>query len=168
MEEIAMRAKRHVAVVAGFLGQCAIAVGIVTHAGCLIIRDPKQAALSGARAGIHGELERPEAFVPMGRIQSAGVWAIHILLLGTELVRGQVDVAVRVWHDAYGAALQSRSWEGMIAVGDASMRIGHAAGTPGSARLNARDAYMIALIRARRSSSLELLSSALASVRPAV
>jgi hypothetical protein len=150
-----MRAKRHVAVVAGFLGLCAIAVGIVTHAGCLTIRDPEHAALSGARAGVHGELERLEAFVPVGRIQNAGVWAAHLQVLDTELARGRVDVAVRVWHDAYGAALESRSWEGMIAVGDAFMRIGHAAGMPGGAHMNARDAYLTALIRARRSGSVD-------------
>jgi hypothetical protein len=155
IEEIAMRAKRHVAAMAGSLGLCAIAVGIAAHAGCLIIRDPGHAALSGARAGFHGELERLEAFVPVGRAQSARVWAAHLQVLDTELGRGHVDVAVRVWHDASGAALESRSWEGMIAVGDASMRIGDAAGTPNSARTNAREAYMIALIRARRSGSVD-------------
>jgi len=98
MEEIAMRTKRHVALVAGFLGLCAIAVGIVTHAGCLTIRHPEHAALS--------------ALAPASTESSS--------VLDTELARGRVDVAVRVWHDAYGAALESRSWEGMIAVGDAS------------------------------------------------
>ena len=150
-----MRAKRRIAVVAGVLGLCAIAVAIVTHAGCLTIRDPELAALSGARAGVHGELERREAFVPVGRMQNAVVWAAHLQALDTELARGRVDVAVRAWHDAYGEALESRSWEGMIAVGDAFMRIGDAAGTPGGARMNARDAYLIALIRARRSGSVD-------------
>jgi hypothetical protein len=43
----------------------------------------------------------------------------------------------------------------MIAVGDAFMQIGHAAGTPGGARMNARDAYLTALIRARRNRSVD-------------
>jgi hypothetical protein len=150
-----MKAKQHVAVVAGFLGLCAIAIGFVTHAGSLTIRDPEHLALSGARAGVHEELERLEALVPVGRIENAGAWAAHLQVLDTELARGRVDVAVRVWHDAYGAALEGRSWEGMIAVGDACMRIGHAAGTPGGARMNARDAYLTALIRARRSGSVD-------------
>jgi hypothetical protein len=155
MEDIAMIAKRHVAVVAGVLGLGAIAVGIATHAGSLTIRDPQHAALRGARAGVHAELERLEAFVPGGRIQHDGLWAAQLQVLDTELARGRVDVAVRVWRDAYGAAFESCTWEGMIAVGDAFVRIGHAAGTPDGARMNARDAYLIALIRARRSGSVD-------------
>jgi len=155
MEEIAMTLERHVAVVAGMLGLCAIAIGIVTHGGGLIVPNPEHAALNGARAGVHGELERREAVVPAGRSQDDGVWTAHLRVVETELARGHVDVAVRVWHDAYGAALESRSWESMLAVGDAFMRIGHAAGTPGGARMNARDAYVIALIRARRNHSVD-------------
>jgi hypothetical protein len=56
MEEIAMTPKRHVLVVAGFLGLCAIAIG--TYGGCLIVPNPEHAALSGARAAVHEELER--------------------------------------------------------------------------------------------------------------
>jgi hypothetical protein len=154
MEEIVMTLKRHVVVVAGLLGLCAIAIGIVTHGGRLI-PNPEHAALNGARAGVHGELERRDPIVPAGRSQDDGVWTAHLRAVKTELARGHVDVAVRVWHDAYGAALESRSWESMIAVGDAFMRIGHAAGTPGGARMNARDAYVIALIRARRHRSVD-------------
>jgi hypothetical protein len=155
MEEIAMTLKRHVVVVAGLLGLCAIAIGTVTHRGRLIVPSPEHAALNGARAGAHGELERRETVVPAGRSQDEGVWTAHLRVVETELARGHVDVAVRVWHDAYGAALESRSWESMLAVGDAFMRIGHAAGTPGGARMNARDAYVIALIRARRNHSVD-------------
>jgi len=43
----------------------------------------------------------------------------------------------------------------MIAVGDAFVAIGRAAGTPHGARMNAREAYMSALIRARRERSVE-------------
>jgi hypothetical protein len=155
MEEIAMTPKRHVLVVAGLLGLCAIAIGTGTYGGRLIAPNPEHAALSGARAGVHGELERRETLAPAGRSQDDGVWTAHLRVVDTQLAGGHVDVAVRVWQDAYGAALESRSWESMIAVGDAFMRIGHAAGTPGGARMNARDAYVIALIRARRNRSVE-------------
>src|SRR5262249_3985822 len=57
--------------------------------------------------------------------------------------------------DAYGAALHTRSWESMIAVGDAFMEIGRATSTPRGAHMNARDAYLTALIRARRDHSAE-------------
>ena len=150
-----MTLKRHLVVVAGLLGLCAIAIGIVTHGGHLIVPNPERAALSGARAGVHGELERRETVVPAGRRQDDGVWTAHLRVVETQLAGGRVDVAVRAWHDAYGAALESRRWEGMIAVGDAFMRIGHAAGTPGGARMNARDAYVTALIRARRNRSVD-------------
>jgi hypothetical protein len=140
-------------VVAGLLGLCAIGIG--TYGGRLIVPNAQHAALSRARAGVHGELERRETLVQAGRSQDDGVWAAHLRVVETELAGGHIDVAVRVWHDAYGAALESRRWESMIAVGDAFMRIGHAAGMPGGARMNARDAYLIALIRARRSGSVD-------------
>src|SRR5258705_5307768 len=106
MEEIAMRTKRHVAVVAGLLGLCAIGIG--TYGGRLIVPNAQHAALSGARAGVHGELERRETLVQAGRSQDDGVWAAHLRVVETELAGGHIDVAVRVWHDAYGAALESR------------------------------------------------------------
>jgi hypothetical protein len=155
MEEIAMTLKRHVVVVAGLLVLCASAIGIVTHGGPLIVPNPEHAALSGARAALHEEVERRETVVPAGRRQDDGAWTAHLRVVETELARGHIDVAVRVWHDAYCAALESRSWESMIAVGDAFMRIGGSAGTPGGARMNARDAYLIAMIRARRHRSVD-------------
>ena len=96
-----------------------------------------------------------ESVVPAGRARDDGLWKAHLHLVETELASGHVDVAVRAWHDAYGAALESRSWESMIAVGDAFMKIGRAAGTPGGARMNAREAYLTALIRARRNHSVD-------------
>ena len=53
-----MKLERHLVVVAGLLGLCAIAIGTVTHRGHLIVPNPEHAALSGARAGVHGELEQ--------------------------------------------------------------------------------------------------------------
>ena len=95
----------------------------------------------------------------LGSVASAGrhdrAWQGYVEVVDRELAQGHVDVAVRVWQDAYGAALASRSWAGMIAVGDASVAIGRASGTPGSARMNAREAYVTALIRARRERSVD-------------
>jgi len=155
MKEIAMNLKRHIVVVIGLLGSCAIAIGIATHGEGLIAPARGHAALSRARAGTHEAIERHETLVPASRSRDSGVWTAHLRVVETELAAGHVDVAVRVWHDAYGAALESRSWEGMIAVGDAFMRIGQASGTPSGARMNARDAYLTALIRARRYRSVD-------------
>lgn len=82
-------------------------------------------------------------------------WIDHLRVVETELARGRVDAAVRAWHDANATALASGSWEGMIAAGDAFVAIGRAAHTPNGARANAREAYVTALVRARRAGSVE-------------
>lgn len=149
-----MMPSRDLGLTASLLGLCIIAVGTLTYGGSLMIPRGERSALIGARAASHEELERLESIVPAGRVGEDGLWRAHLDALHTELEHGHVDVAVRLWHDAYAAALASRSWEGMIAVGDAFMTIGRTSGTPRGARMNARDAYMIALIRARRDHSV--------------
>jgi len=63
------------------------------------------------------------------------------------LARKDVAAAERAWHEAYLDALASRRWEGMIAVGDAALRMG--------ARPKARQSYLLALERARAAGSAE-------------
>jgi len=150
-----MASKRHLLLVAGLLGLCAIAAALLIHGGHVTVPRRERAALRGARAAVHGELERLESVVPAGRIRDNGLWRAYLDLVEKELALGHVDVAVRVWHDAYGAALASGSWESMIAVGDAFVAIGRASGTPRGARMNAREAYLTALIRARRDRSVD-------------
>jgi hypothetical protein len=104
---------------------------------------------------VHAELERLEGVVPAGRTRDDGRWRAPLAAVEKELEHGHIDVAVRVWHDAYGAALESRSWESMIAVGDAFIAIGRGSGSVRGARTNAREAYLTALIRARRDRSVE-------------
>jgi hypothetical protein len=155
MEKIEMTSTRHLVFAAGLLGLCAIAVGILTHGGSLTGPGPEGAALRGARAAVHGELERLESAVPAGRTPDDGRWRAYLDVVEKELEHGHVDAAVRAWHDAYGAALASRSWESMIAVGDAFMAIGRVSGSARGARMNAREAYLSALIRARREGSVD-------------
>jgi hypothetical protein len=154
MEKIAMRSTRHLVWAGGLLGLFAI-VGILTHGGSLMVPGPEGRALRGGRAAVHSELERLESFVPAGRDRDDGLWRAYLDLVEKELERGHLDVAVRVWQDAYGAALGSGSWESMIAVGDAFVAIGRASGSPAGARMNAREAYLTALIRARRDRSVD-------------
>ena len=78
---------------------------------------------------------------------------IALATVDQTLARHDVSGAVATWQDAYGAALASRGWEGMIAVGDAFLRIGAEAGSSRGSRPNARQAYLNALIRARRDGS---------------
>jgi hypothetical protein len=150
-----MTSTRHLVLAAGLLGLCAIAVGILAPGGSLTVPGSDRAALRGARAAAHGELERLESVVPAGRAPDDGLWRPYLDVVEKELQHGHVDVAVRAWQDAYGAALASRSWESMIAVGDAFTVIGRASGTPRGARMNAREAYLTALIRARRDRSVD-------------
>lgn len=63
--------------------------------------------------------------------------------------------AARELQTAYLAALASRKWEGMMAVGDAARRVGEAAGAPKDTLPRARRAYLTAVLRARAEASLE-------------
>src|SRR5262249_19404076 len=114
-----MTPQQYVVMAAGFLGLCTI--GFLSHSGALTMAHPGR-ALTGARAVVHAELERWENVVPVGRPRDDSRWNAYLGLVDQELAAGHIDVAVRVWHDAYGAALESRNWESMIAVGDAFMR----------------------------------------------
>ena len=150
-----MMSTRHLVLATGLLGLGAIAVGIPTHVGSLTVPRRERAALRGARAAVHEEIERRESLVPAGRARDDGLWRAHLDVVEKELARGHIDVAVRIWQDAHGAALESRSWESMIAVGDSFRAIGRASGVPSGARMNARESYMTALIRARRDRSVD-------------
>ena len=142
-----MTSTRHFIVGAGLTCVCLIALGVLARVG-------DATGLRGGRAAAHAELERHEGLVPVGRT-TANLWRAHLDVVDKELERGHVDRAVLAWHDAYATALESRSWESMIAVGDAFMAIGRASGSVRGARLNAREAYMTALIRARRERSVD-------------
>ena len=56
-------------------------------------------------------------------------WAPHLRRMDDALRRNNVGVATRAWQDAYVAALGSRRWEGMLAVGDAALRAGRVSHT---------------------------------------
>jgi len=150
-----MRPKRPLALAIGFLGLYTAVVAIAIQGVRVAGPRAEQTMLRGARAAVHGELEWLESFVPGGRTRDDRLWRAHLDVVAMELERGHVDAAVRAWHDAYGAALASGGWDSMIAVGDAFMTIGRASGSVRGARMNARVAYLSALIRARRESSLD-------------
>lgn len=82
-------------------------------------------------------------------------WAVHIQRVDHALARKDVSAAEQAWREAYGAALRSRTWEGMIEVGDAMLRIGGVVGSPQAPTAKARQLYLVALFRARGQGSLE-------------
>src|SRR6266851_8401224 len=133
-----MASNRHLVLAAGLLGLCTLAAALLIHGGHVTVPRRERAALRGARAAVHGELERLESVVPAGSIRDNGLWRAYLDLVEKELALGHVDVAIRVWQDAYGAALASGSWESMIAVGDAFVAIGRASGSVGGARILGR------------------------------
>jgi hypothetical protein len=146
---------RYLVLAGGLVGLCVITLGILTRGEGLTIPRAERRTLTGARAAVHQELERQEGAVPVGGSRDDGLWRSYVAIVEQEIAQGHIDVAVRVWQDAYGAALESQSWQSMIAVGDAFMAIGRASGSVRGARLNAREAYLAALIRARRDRSVD-------------
>jgi len=82
-------------------------------------------------------------------------WAVPLRTLDEALARKDVSTAVRASHDAYGVALGSRRWEGLIEVGDAELRVGEIARSRKASEARARELYLAALFRARHQGSLD-------------
>ena len=82
-------------------------------------------------------------------------WMAPLRHVDDELTAKNATEAVRALQQAHLAALGSRRWEGMVAVGDASRRIGQAIGAARVYDARARQAYLVALFRARHTRSLE-------------
>jgi hypothetical protein len=87
--------------------------------------------------------------------ESGGMVTSHLSAVDAALAAGDVPAAVRAWHEAYGAALGSRRWEGFADAGDAYLRITRASGSPAGGISRARDLYLSALFRASGSGSLD-------------
>jgi hypothetical protein len=84
-----------------------------------------------------------------------GPWTPYIRAVDDALGRSDAEAADRAWREAYGAALGSLRWEGMLAVGDAALRIGQVSRHRQTAVATARNAYLAALFRARQQDSLD-------------
>lgn len=74
-------------------------------------------------------------------------WQTHIVKLDRARAEGDARAAAQALRAAYTAALVSRTWESMAAVGDAAARLGEPA--------KARQAYLTALFRARALESID-------------
>jgi hypothetical protein len=100
--------------------------------------------LSGERSAVGGTAE-----------PAAEAWRREILTIEAALARGDLWTAGRARHAAEEAALRSRGWEGMLAVGHAALSLGEAAGSRRAGEADARRAYLTALFRARAQASLD-------------
>jgi len=146
---------RRLTLIAGIFGLVAVAGDMLSNQSHLTLPRSERLVLTDGRAAVHEEIERLESKVPAGAPGHDDLWRAYLDVFEKERAQGHRDVAIRMLYDAYGAALESRSWESMIAVGDAFMIIGRAPGSAAGARMNARQAYLTALIRARRSGSVD-------------
>jgi hypothetical protein len=82
-------------------------------------------------------------------------WIAQLQRMDVALARGDVSAAVQARRDAYSAALKSRRWDGMLAVGDASVRLAEVPSERAAMLAEARYAYLSALFRARSERSLD-------------
>ena len=82
-------------------------------------------------------------------------WAVHLRRMDDALAEKNVRGAERAWHDAHVEALASLSWEPMVDVGDAALRIAEGAGFGDVYEPKARRIYLSAFFRARREGSVE-------------
>jgi len=71
------------------------------------------------------------------------------------LAKGDLRAALRAREDARLAALASPGWDGLVTLGDATLRLGLHSGLQSAMEPAARRAYLFALHRARRQESLE-------------
>ena len=85
----------------------------------------------------------------------ASGWNAPLERAGDALRAGDVAQALAWWQEARGEALRSGTWEAMIEVGDAARRLAAGGGLRREGDARAREAYMTALLRARRDHSVD-------------
>jgi hypothetical protein len=84
-------------------------------------------------------------------------WRAQLKKVDAALANNDGSAAELASHETYAAALKSRHWEGMVAVGDAYRQVGDASGFhhAHAARAKARQSYLTALFRARGEGSVD-------------
>src|SRR6185436_3223810 len=82
-------------------------------------------------------------------------WSAEVGRVDLELAEEQIGPAIRSWERARVAARLSRQWQGLLAVGDAYLRIGDAVDFRRAFVTTARALYLEALERARDEGSVD-------------
>jgi hypothetical protein len=94
--------------------------------------------------------------IPAASAGSASTdWAAQLRAMDEALAGGDARAAQAAWREAYAAAHVGRGWPGMLAVGDAALRLGRETGAVAIYEGRARRVYLTALLRARRQASLD-------------
>lgn len=83
------------------------------------------------------------------------VWTAPLRRVDDALKARNAQDAARALQEAHTAALGSRRWDGMVAVGDAARRIGQTTGAARAYDARARQAYLVALFRASHERSVD-------------
>jgi hypothetical protein len=82
-------------------------------------------------------------------------WQTSLRTMDRALAVRDIRAAESAWRDAYGHAIRSRRWEALLAVGEASLRIGDRWMLRQPYKARAREAWLRALFRARDQHSLD-------------
>jgi hypothetical protein len=88
-------------------------------------------------------------------IDVTGPWSEHLRAMDRALTRRDEAEALRAWEHAHLAAVESLRWEGLIAAGQAYLRLGQVAPTLPTSEATARRAFFAALYRACRENSFD-------------
>jgi hypothetical protein len=117
-------------------------------------------SMARSRLGVVGFALLTLVFVvPEARATDGGAIDValsaHLTAIDLALARHDVGAATTALQEAYQVALGSRHWQGMIAYGDAALRVADALGTRKPGVEKARRAYLLAVYRARAERSVD-------------
>jgi hypothetical protein len=131
------------AMVRGRLGGWA-GLGVALIAGAAV------GTLAGARVRI-ASLERPLLL----QDDRGASLSRRLASMDAAITHGDLSRAIYEWRDAYALAFGTGQWEPMVTVGDAALRIHALTRDPTGFRAEARQAYLLALFRARDARTAE-------------
>ena len=118
--------------------------GRMTAAGLVVATSISLAALSPTPAPALGPDRPPHPS-----------WVGHVRVMNEALANQDIRAAVRARHGAHMAAIADPGWDGLLSVGEASLRLGAAAGVRQVSERWARRAFLLAFVRARETGSVE-------------
>ncbi len=101
------------------------------------------------------QVARGEEIEQPGRVSTDAPWTVHLRRSDEALWQKDIRAARQAWHQAYLEALGKSSWEGMLDVGHAYLRIGEVTRDSEPAKAKARSLYLTALFRARSQGTLD-------------
>ncbi len=126
----------------------AVALMIVGLAGAVFVVLPLV-----RQAEMERQPEIPAAAAPASAVAGTVSANDRLQVIDEALAQADVRRARSAWHDAYRVALRRSDWEEMAVLGDAALRRGASGQQVGE--MQARQAYLAALFRARASASLD-------------